>query len=68
VHGKRDYSCEIIGLAALFILSALSHFWYIAILTGLGAAVWALIRMISVASQIVQSAAGTRMRVRQTDN
>jgi hypothetical protein len=27
--GKRDYSCEIMGLIVLTILSALSHFWYI---------------------------------------
>ena len=30
--GERDYSCEIIGLATLFLLSALSHFWYILII------------------------------------
>jgi hypothetical protein len=29
--GKRDYSCEIMGLIVLTILSALSHFWYIMI-------------------------------------
>jgi hypothetical protein len=29
--GNRDYSCEIMGLIVLAILSALSHFWYIMI-------------------------------------
>lgn len=29
--GKKDYSCEIIALCALTVLSELSHFWYIMI-------------------------------------
>jgi hypothetical protein len=66
--GERDYSCEIIGLATLFLLSALSHFWYIAILAGIGAAVWALIRLIGAASQIVQASAGGRVRARETNS
>jgi hypothetical protein len=37
---KHDYGCEIISFIALFILSALSHFWYIMILVGMGGAVW----------------------------
>jgi hypothetical protein len=37
VIGKKDYSCEIIALCVLTVLSELSHFWYImiAILVGL---------------------------------
>ncbi|HLJ15648.1 MAG TPA: hypothetical protein VKV15_14200 [Bryobacteraceae bacterium] len=66
--GKRDYSCELIGLAALFILSALSHFWYIAIFAGLGMAAWAFIRLIGVASQIIQASAGERIRARETNS
>ena len=31
MSAKRDYSCEIMGLIVLTILSALSHFWYIMI-------------------------------------
>jgi hypothetical protein len=67
-QGKRDYSCEIIGVAALLILSALSHFWYIAIFAGLGAVAWAVVRLISVASQIVQTAAGERIRARESNS
>ena|SRR6202158_764319 len=29
--GNRDYSCEIMALIVLTVLSALSHFWYIMI-------------------------------------
>jgi hypothetical protein len=66
--GKRDYSCEIIGVAVLLILSALSHFWYIAIFAGLGAAAWGVVRLISLATQIVQAAAGERIRARETNS
>jgi len=31
----RDYSCEIMGLVVLTILSALSHFWYILVAVGI---------------------------------
>ena len=31
ITARRDYSCEIIALAVLTVLSALSHFWYIMI-------------------------------------
>ena len=31
---RRDYSCEILGLIVLTVLSALSHFWYILIAAG----------------------------------
>ena len=37
---KHDYGCEIMSFIVLFILSALSHFWYIMILICIGAAVW----------------------------
>ncbi len=59
-----DYSCEIIGLAVLLILSAVSHFWYVAMVAGVGAGFWGLIRL---ANQVVQSTSGTRVRARQTD-
>jgi hypothetical protein len=31
MSGNRDYSCEIMSLIVLTVLSALSHFWYIMI-------------------------------------
>jgi hypothetical protein len=31
----RDFSCEIMGLIVLTILSALSHFWYIMVAVGI---------------------------------
>ena len=31
---KRDYSCEVIALTVLTVLSALSHFWLIMIVIG----------------------------------
>jgi hypothetical protein len=37
---KRDYSCEIISFIVLFILSELSHFWYIAIAICIGIIFW----------------------------
>jgi len=37
---KHDYGCEIVSFIVLFILSALSHFWFIMILICIGAAVW----------------------------
>ena len=35
---KRDFSCEIISAVVLVLLSALSHFWYIAIVVGIATA------------------------------
>jgi energy-coupling factor transporter transmembrane protein EcfT len=32
---RNNYSCEILGLVVLTILSALSHFWYIMIAAGI---------------------------------
>jgi hypothetical protein len=37
---KHDYGCGILSFIVLFILSALSHFWFIMILICIGAAVW----------------------------
>ena len=36
---RRDYSCEILALIVLVVLSALSHFWYIMIAIGVGMAI-----------------------------
>ena len=35
-----DYSCEVLSLIVLFILSAFSHFWYILIAVGIGISLW----------------------------
>ncbi len=40
VANKRDYSCEIISVLVLFSLSALSHFWLLAIAAGALLAMW----------------------------
>lgn len=37
---KRDYSCEAMSAVVLIVLSALSHFWYIAIVAGVGIVAW----------------------------
>jgi hypothetical protein len=36
---RRDYSCEIMGIVVLTVLSALSHFWFILIFVGIVAGV-----------------------------
>lgn len=36
-----DYSCEVLSLIVLFLLSALSHFWYILMAVGAGILLWA---------------------------
>jgi energy-coupling factor transporter transmembrane protein EcfT len=38
ISARHDYSSEIIALIVLIILSALSHFWYVLIAIGIGAA------------------------------
>jgi len=43
---SEDYSCEIISFVVLIGLSALSHFWFIAIGISVGTLVWALIKLI----------------------
>ena len=35
MKSKPDYSCEIIGLTVLTVLSAVSHFWYVMIAIGI---------------------------------
>ena len=40
---RRDYSCEIISLVVLVILSGLSHFWYILIAAGIAGLFWGAI-------------------------
>lgn len=57
---KRDYSCEIISVAVLVVLSALSHFWYIAIAAGIAVAAWQILRLIILA--VRSSSPAARMR------
>jgi hypothetical protein len=40
---KGDYSCEILSIIVLFILSALSHFWYILFAICAGIILWGAI-------------------------
>ena len=35
-----DYSCEVLSLIVLFVLSALSHFWYVLMAVGVGISLW----------------------------
>ena len=35
-----DYSCEVLSLIVLFLLSALSHFWYVLMAVGVGILLW----------------------------
>lgn len=44
---KKDYSCEIIAVCVLTILSALSHFWYIMIAICAGLIVTGVVGMLS---------------------
>lgn len=40
-HRKNgDYSCEVLSLIVLFLLSALSHFWYVLLAFGVGIFLW----------------------------
>jgi hypothetical protein len=55
---SKDYSCEIISFVVLIGLSALSHFWLIAIGIGIGTLVWALVKLIR---QMISWAARTRI-------
>ena len=54
----KDYSCEIISFVVLIGLSALSHFWFIAIGITAGTLVWALLRLVR---QLIWWAARTRI-------
>ena len=62
VEKKRDYSCEIISALALLSLSALSHFWLLAIAAGALLAVWGFIVLMLRA----WSFAALRMEFRRT--
>jgi hypothetical protein len=57
----HDYSCETIGAIALLILSALSHFWYIAIALSFFIVLWAAVQF---AAKMVHAATEARVRVR----
>jgi hypothetical protein len=58
-EGKtKDYSCEIISFVVLIALSALSHFWFIAIGITVGTLVWALITSLR---QLISWATRTRI-------
>lgn len=56
---KRDYSCEAMSLVVLVILSALSHFWYVVIVVGIGIAIWGAITLLA---QVLLSASGAHAR------
>jgi len=45
VEQQRDYGCEIISAVVLLSLSALSHFWLLAIAAGALLAMWGLVVM-----------------------
>jgi hypothetical protein len=55
---SKDYSCEIISFVVLLGLSALSHFWFIAIGISFGSLMWAFIRLLR---QMISWAAKTRI-------
>ena len=38
ISARNDYSCEMMALIVLIVLSALSHFWYVLIAMCVGAA------------------------------
>lgn len=64
---KSDYSCEIVSFIVLVILSALSHFWFIVIGTGVAFVFWAALALLG---HLVRTAAGalpSRPRAKQTN-
>ena len=40
MNSTRDYSCELLSFIVLFVLSALSHFWFIMIAICIGIGLW----------------------------
>ncbi|HEX4641836.1 MAG TPA: hypothetical protein VH161_00165 [Candidatus Acidoferrales bacterium] len=52
---KRDYSCEIISAIVLLGLSALSHFWFIAIAGAAGTALWGAVLLLKQAWSLAAS-------------
>ena len=62
---KRDYSCEMISVVVLLVLSALAHFWYIAMFAGIAIAVWGATTLVG---QMVVSLYSSRLRTRQFEN
>jgi uncharacterized membrane protein YoaK (UPF0700 family) len=66
---KGDYSCEILSFVVIVILSALSHFWYIAFAICAGIFLWGLIVLLGKALLAVAKAFspyGRRLLVRAT--
>ena len=55
---SQDYSCEIVSFVVLLGLSALSHFWFIALAIAMGIAAWALVKLVR---QLVLCASRTRI-------
>jgi hypothetical protein len=53
---KGDYSCEILSIIVLFILSALSHFWYILFAICAGIVLWGVLALLG---QLLMTAAKT---------
>jgi hypothetical protein len=43
VENKRDYGCEMISVVVLLSLSALSHFWLLAIAAGALLSIWGFV-------------------------
>ena len=56
---RRDYSCEIISVVVLVILSGLSHFWYILIAAAIAGLFWGAIVLLG---QLATFAARTFFR------
>src|ERR1700688_5000746 len=53
---KGNYDCEILSIFVLFILSALSHFWYILFAICAGIILWGVVVLLG---QLLMSAART---------
>jgi Na+-translocating ferredoxin:NAD+ oxidoreductase RnfD subunit len=64
---KSDYSCEILSFIVLVILSALSHFWFIVIGTGIAIVFWAAIALLGHVVRSAASAIPWRSRAKQTN-
>jgi hypothetical protein len=65
---KRDYSCEILSLIVLVILSDLSHFWLIVIAICIGVVFWGAIVLFGKLLLSTFGALPWRPRVRQINN
>ena len=64
---QNDYSCEILSFVVLVILSALSHFWFILIGTGIAVLFWAAIALLGRLLRSAASALPSRSGAKQTN-